>query len=88
MCAFSSETQCVLNPTKILEREKEWREHIGAADATREVYRDSFHTGNAVVCDTLSILPRASISHNHDNQLSVTMLSEQTMNEWFAQEKE
>eukprot|EP00171_Calliarthron_tuberculosum_P002286 IDg2286t1 len=88
ICFVFRDTVRTTADKRLVEQANKWREHLNAADATRDVYRDSQRMGRKVVRSTItSRLELVVISYDYAKQLSVPMQSEQTMNEWFSQKK-
>jgi len=66
----------------------EWRAHLDLAEITRQIYRRSLTRARTEAKYLLPLrLKSATVSYDYAKQISIPLLSEQTMNEWFAQKK-
>lgn len=69
-------------------RANEWKEHLNSAEATRDVYGAFQNSSKKVLRLPLSVrIPLFTFSYDYPKQLSIPMLSKQTMNEWFSEKK-
>ena len=72
----------------LIEKANELRAHLNCADATRDAYRSSQLKSRTILRTVVSNrIQYAAISYGYAKQLTVPMLSEQTMHEWFAQKR-
>lgn len=73
---------------RLIETMKEWKIHLDIAEYTRITCNDSVTSGKSILrSNTSNRLPLGVVSFDFVKQVYVPMLSDQTMNEWFAQKK-
>ena len=88
LCFLFRETVRTVSDKHLVERAEEWRSHLNTAENTRISYRASQAFARKIFRSIRSErLTMASISFDYAKQLTVPMLSDQTMNEWFSQKK-
>lgn len=71
----------------VTEKAEELHEHLDAAASTRVTYRKSQHQAQCIIRISGTGLEMSFISYDYARQLSILMLSEQTMQEWFAKKR-
>lgn len=85
MCFVFRDSVRTVSNKRLSQKAQKWCEHLEASDVTRDMYRKSQHAARTVLREPEpACLPLAVVSYDYAKQLSVPMLSEQTMNEWFV----
>lgn len=64
---------------------EQWQIHLNDSSATRVLNRKSQFTAQGINRSVLARLEMRVIYYDYDRQLSLPMMSEQTMNEWLAE---
>lgn len=72
----------------VAKKAENWHAHLDAALATRVVYCRSQRIATGIARSVSSRIEMAALSYYSARQLSIPMLSEQTMNEWFAEKRD
>ena len=76
-----------LSAEKLASKAEQWYEHLSDARRCRKVYRESQRRAQLVYRDPPARIRFASISSDFAGQLSLPLMSDQTMNEFFAEKK-
>lgn len=88
LCFVYRDTVRTVSDKHLVERAREWQTHLNSADITRDIYRRSQRLARNVPRNyVFTRLPFVTVSYDYAKQLTVPILSEQTMHEWFAQKK-
>lgn len=88
LCFAYHDTVRTASDKHLTAKANEWRLHLDAADSFRELYRESQESARQIHTSAITHrIQYAVISYDYARQLSITLLSEQTRDEWFSQKR-